>query len=185
MINTSDKQTAILEALDQNASISQREIARRTGLSLGTTNMLLHQLVQSGCLKMVIETERKFQYVLTAKGTLAKFQKAYDNASRTLRDLSLIQKTIQVEILKEYTHGTRMVTIVGSGEIAQLTERAIKGLGLKDLKCERVAKTENAIARTELLLVEEPWMAQDTRCRKWVIAELLGGRLQTNLEAIG
>ncbi len=62
----------ILRELEANPGISQRELARRLGISLGKTNYVLRALLKKGLIKLKrfhdSPNKRAYLYVLTPEG---------------------------------------------------------------------------------------------------------------------
>ena len=92
MPHNSEECLELLHLIGQNSSISQRELAIKSGLSLGKVNYCLKALINVGYLKMqnFKNSDRKFNYVyiitpkgfvektLIAKNFLIKKQQEYD-----------------------------------------------------------------------------------------------------------
>ena len=97
----------ILRLIEQNPAISQREIARELGISLGKANFCLNALIEKGVLKantfLNSRNKRAYSYVFTPGGIEEK-------ARITLRFLK--RKMAEYETLQT--------------EIAELTEQARK-----------------------------------------------------------
>jgi len=70
-----DNEIKLLEVIYENPQMTQREIARKTGLSLGFVNLLLKKFVQKGLVKLEKLNKRTFRYVLTPKGFKEKAKK--------------------------------------------------------------------------------------------------------------
>ena len=62
----------LLKTLENNPSLSQRDLAKRLGISLGKVNFCLNALVEKGCLKVNnfrnSENKLAYAYVLTPRG---------------------------------------------------------------------------------------------------------------------
>ena len=104
----------ILRLIEQNPAISQREIARELGISLGKANFCLNALIEKGVLKantfLNSRNKRAYAYVFTPSGIEEK-------AKITLRFLK--RKMEEYEELQS--------------EIAELSEQA-KKLGAEDAR---------------------------------------------------
>src|SRR3970282_1628357 len=78
----------ILRLIEQNPAISQREIARELGISLGKANFCLNALIEKGVLKantfLNSRNKRPYAYVFTPSGIEEK-------AKITLRFLKVIR----------------------------------------------------------------------------------------------
>ncbi len=65
---SSTKSLEVLKLLAETSDLSQRDIALRSGASLGMVNLVLRRLVRTGYIKIVNMDRRKVRYILTAKG---------------------------------------------------------------------------------------------------------------------
>jgi len=106
-ILTDESRYRILRLIERNPAISQRELARELGISLGKVNFCLNALIEKGVLKansfLNSRNKRAYAYVLTPRGIEEK-------ARVTLRFLKW--KVGEYEALQK--------------EIAELTEQARK-----------------------------------------------------------
>ncbi len=63
----------LLKTLENNPSLSQRDLAKRLGISLGKVNFCLNALVEKGCLKVNnfrnSNNKLGYAYVLTPRGS--------------------------------------------------------------------------------------------------------------------
>ena len=58
----------VLSHLHENESTTQRHISKRTGLSLGSVNLLLKKMVRKGLVKIERLNKRTVRYILTPRG---------------------------------------------------------------------------------------------------------------------
>jgi EPS-associated MarR family transcriptional regulator len=62
----------LLKTLENNPSLSQRDLAKRLGISLGKVNFCLNALVEKGCLKVNnfrnSDNKLAYAYLLTPRG---------------------------------------------------------------------------------------------------------------------
>ena len=104
---TDEARYRILRLIEQNPAISQRELAREMGISLGKVNFCLNALIGKGVIKansfLNSRNKRAYAYYLTPRGIEEK-------ARVTLRFLK--RKVSEYESLQK--------------EIAELTEQAKK-----------------------------------------------------------
>ena len=61
-----DVEVLILEELEKNPDVTQRDLSEKTGLSLGMVNLLLKKFVKKGFVKLEKLNSRSFRYILTA-----------------------------------------------------------------------------------------------------------------------
>jgi EPS-associated MarR family transcriptional regulator len=71
-----DRDTALLRALAEHPELSQRDLARRTGASLGAVNYCLRALAEKGLVKArnfrAADNKLRYAYLLTPQGIEAK-----------------------------------------------------------------------------------------------------------------
>ena len=89
----------LLKILSAKSNLTQREMARRMGISLGKVNYCLSELAKKGFLKVnrFKESGRKIQYMylLTPKGMEEKARITLDFLRRKVREYEEIKKQIR------------------------------------------------------------------------------------------
>lgn len=116
----------ILEVVAKDPDVSQRQIARETGLSLGQVNLLMKKFVAKGLVKIEGQTAKSVQYHLTPQGLSA----LADKTLRYIRDsYATVQKTTEqiIRLGLEYRQSGYDIYVVGNNdEIARITALALK-----------------------------------------------------------
>lgn len=89
-------QLRILQAFQENPDLTQRELAKKMGMSLGKTNFLIDALMVKGAIKMENFRRsdsklKKIAYVLTPHGLSERLQ---------LTQAYLVRKKVEYEALK-------------------------------------------------------------------------------------
>ena len=128
-----EKEFKVIDEVRRGSIITQREISQRTGFSLGLTNVLLKNLIKKGYIKITKPDRRSLQYFLTPRGMAEVANRTYQYFFRTIHSLGEIRTKIQNLLLKEYNKGRRKFIILGDGELAEITEIALRNLGKKDI----------------------------------------------------
>lgn len=129
-----EKEFAIISELSSNLSSNQRAVAKKLGISLGLTNLIIKRLVKMGYIKIKQLNRRQIQYVLTPRGFSEKAKKSYYYTLRTINTLTLIREKIQNLAIAKYKTGIRNFMVVGDNELADLTEMSLKKLPFSDVK---------------------------------------------------
>ncbi len=73
-----DKTLRIFMTIEDVPDISQRQLAKRTGFSLGTVNGILQKLIDSGEIASKMVTPNHYIYELTDIGRIHKAKLVYD-----------------------------------------------------------------------------------------------------------
>lgn len=71
-----DARLRVLHLLEENAEMSQRELAEAVGISVGGVHYVLSALIEKGLVKIgnftAAKDKRRYAYILTPKGMAAK-----------------------------------------------------------------------------------------------------------------
>jgi DNA-binding MarR family transcriptional regulator len=132
-----DKEFAVIREISNNHRPTQRHIAKKVGISLGLTNLIIKRLIKKGYLKIKTVPPRTIEYMLTPKGFTEKAKKSYHFTLRTINLIKTIKENIQKIIEEEYKKGAREFTISGNGELTTIAQIAFETLELKDIKLSR------------------------------------------------
>ncbi len=92
-------QLKLLKELSENANLSQRDLSRRLGLSLGKVNYVLNALLNKGLIKtMRFKNSRNksaYMYILTPKGMKGKVELTYEFLKVKINEYDLLKKEIE------------------------------------------------------------------------------------------
>ncbi len=121
-----------LRELARDGSLSQRELSRKMGLSLGRVNYVVNALLKKGYIKARrfknSKNKSAYMYVLTPKGMSTKFTQTYgflqrklDEFERLKKEIETLRRETQINPPKEATPGlqSRVPNVVpdkGEGE---------------------------------------------------------------------
>ena len=70
--DVSYKELRLLEEIEQDPELSQRQLSRRMGVALGVGNLLLKNLAKKGYIKVTHLSWKRWIYVITPKGMTRK-----------------------------------------------------------------------------------------------------------------
>jgi len=89
----------VLRLLESNPDISQRDLAREVGVSLGKINYCLHALIEKGLVKARNFKNSKnkiaYTYYLTPRGVAEKARMTYHFLSLKLREIEELRREIE------------------------------------------------------------------------------------------
>jgi DNA-binding MarR family transcriptional regulator len=130
-----ERDLAILSAIDEGRSLSQRALADRLGVALGLTNLLLKRLAKKGYIKIVEfptkpAARKRLQYLLTPQGIAEKSRLTYEHMTYSLLLYRRARQTLR-ESLRDLPSGIKRVALCGTGEPAELAYLSLKEFGLE------------------------------------------------------
>lgn len=117
-----DKEHRLLDVLSRDGGLSQRQVAKETGLSLGMVNLILGRLVKTGAIKVVNLNGRTARYLLTPAGVAEKTRRAYEYLHRTVETFRDLRSRVDELIGEMHARGVREFIIHGEGEVADIAE---------------------------------------------------------------
>jgi DNA-binding MarR family transcriptional regulator len=115
----------VLEIIARYSSVSQRDLAAHSGLSLGMVNLVLKRLVTTGYIQIQNLEKRKMRYFLTPAGLAAKYRRAHEYLTRTIRVYETYRLGISKIINEQVARGHRKFVIYGEGDIVDLVKVVI------------------------------------------------------------
>ncbi len=121
MPNLKDKESLLLDFISKKSSISQRELARKTGISLGLINVILKRLIKAGYLRASQLNKRKLEYLLTPQGFIETAKKTYDYTINTIRSYKMLEANLSKLLKDLHRSGYDYFSIHGDGELRDLT----------------------------------------------------------------
>ncbi|HEX9062078.1 MAG TPA: winged helix-turn-helix transcriptional regulator [Clostridia bacterium] len=145
-----ENELQILSGIQENSSITQRDLAQRTGLSLGNVNILIKKLAKKGLVKIERLNAKTIKYILTPQGIKEKASATYNYIVYSYRYIEAINSKID-EFTKFFTTEDLNSTIVLFGnedEVCQI---------LKDklTKLEMYFKIFSSIERLKIALLNK------------------------------
>ena len=101
-MHKSDTEYIILKILKDNPKMTQRQLSKELGLSLGRTNYVIHALIDKGWMKLSnfkrSDNKLGYLYLLTPEGVTEKSILAQNFLSRKLKEYNRLKE--EIEILK-------------------------------------------------------------------------------------
>lgn len=89
----------LLKTLEDNPGLSQRDLAKRLGISLGKVNFCLNALIEKGCLKVNnfrnSDNKLAYAYLLTPKGVEQKARMTVEFLQMKVREYERLRAEIE------------------------------------------------------------------------------------------
>jgi DNA-binding MarR family transcriptional regulator len=120
----------ILAELETDTAVSQRTLARRLGIALGLTNLIVRKLVRRGWVRMIHVKPNRVRYLITPTGLAEKARMTRDYLAHTIRFYADARSRI-VARLDELSESwprdesgngdsAKRIAFYGSGEVAEI-----------------------------------------------------------------
>ncbi len=164
-----DNEILILEELEKNSNITQRDLSEKTGLSLGMVNILLKKFIKKGFVKLERLNSKSFRYILTPEGFKEKSKKTIEYMKIYYRRTLLIKQNIE-RITQRYGRNRTYVLFGKDKEMKEIIEGILKELRVKYI-------TENDVEKIESTNVVLYWNIEDKEKLEGLKYEFLMGRM--------
>ena len=134
----------LLAAIEADQHQSQRSLARRLGIALGLTNLLLRRFVRKGWVRMIHIRPNRVRYLLTPTGIAEKTRMSRDSLQYSVRFYADARNRIREQFVQIDSNGNsdggrasgeRRIVFLGAGEVAEigyvcLQETALQLIGV-------------------------------------------------------
>jgi DNA-binding MarR family transcriptional regulator len=121
----------VLEALAEDACITQRSLSLRLGIALGLTNLYLKRLVRKGWVRCVNIRSNRIRYLLTPKGIAQKTRLTYEFMEYSLQLYRRVRTHLRERLQALDGRASMRVAIYGTGEAAELAYLCLREMGLE------------------------------------------------------
>ena len=129
--NEASRELAVLQEVSRGTEMTQRELAKRVGLSLGVTNLLLQSLMRKGYLRMRRADWRRWLYALTPSGMARKLSLTTNYVSRFLDEYRRVRAYLSEQLDPLFLDGR--VAVYGSGDIVGVVHLVLNEIGVRDV----------------------------------------------------
>jgi DNA-binding MarR family transcriptional regulator len=120
-----------LEAIADDAQITQRSLAAKLGMALGLTNIYLKRLVRKGYVKCVNVQSNRLRYLLTPTGIAEKTRLTYEFMEYSLFLYGQVRQHLRRVLRSAVQENRKRIAIHGTGEAAELAYLSVAELGLE------------------------------------------------------
>jgi DNA-binding MarR family transcriptional regulator len=152
----------VLEEIEKNPKVSQRDLAKKLGVALGIVNSLIHTLVRKGMIKIRGENNRTLTYHLTHRGVLHKSRLALEWTKNTISFYLQARRKIAAKLKALAKEDIKTVVFYGTDELAEIalivaSEADLKVIGLighKDTNRKEILKFP--VGSAEEMLKQKP-----------------------------
>ena len=121
----------LLEEIEQNPRISQRELSNKFGIALGVTNACIKRMARRGLIRLKGFPPRRIAYYLTPKGFAEKSKLMFHFFSYNIQHYAEMKKLILKKLLEMQQSGVRRVAFLGVSDEMEIAYITIQGSHMK------------------------------------------------------
>ena len=121
----------LLEELEKNPIVSQRDLSHKFGIALGVTNACLKRMARKGLIRIRGLNHRKIGYYLTPKGFAERTKLSLHLISYIVQHYSELKKIISQKLLEMQGEGLQRIVFYGVSEEMEVAYITLQGANLK------------------------------------------------------
>ena len=121
----------LLEELERNPIISQRELSHKFGIALGVTNACIKRMVRKGWVRIRGFDHRRIGYYLTPKGFVEKSRLTFHLVSEIVQHYSELKQVIGERLLEIQRDGMKRIVFYGVSDEMEVAYITLQGVALK------------------------------------------------------
>ena len=129
--NLDNRELAILEKIENNGHLTQRDLSKEVGIALGLVNHLLKKMVRKGWIKIKNIDAKKIRYLITPEGAREKSSLLYKRVESTIHFYLEAKRVIKEKVMHLKGEGVESVSIYGINHISEVLFIVLKELGLE------------------------------------------------------
>lgn len=121
----------LLQELEKNPIISQRDLSHKFGIALGVTNACLKRMARRGWIRMMNQDHRKIGYFLTPMGFSEKTKLTFHLISWTVQHYAALKGIIGGRLLEMQNKGVERIVFYGVSDEMEIAYITLQGLNLE------------------------------------------------------
>jgi len=125
------RELEILERLENNGHLTQRDLSKEVGIALGLVNHLLKKMVNKGWIKIKNIDAKKIRYLITPEGAREKSSLLYKRVESTIHFYLEAKRVIKDKVIHLKNEGIENVSIYGVNHISEVLFIVLKELDLE------------------------------------------------------
>ena len=121
----------LLQELEKNPIVSQRDLSHKFGIALGVTNACLKRMARRGWIRIMNLDHRRIGYYLTPKGLAEKTKLTLRLVSWTMQHYSTLKDIIGERLLEMQNKGVERIVFYGVSDEMEIAYVTLQGSNLK------------------------------------------------------
>jgi hypothetical protein len=121
----------LLQELEKNPTVSQRELSHKFGIALGVTNACLKRMARRGWIRITGMNQRQISYYLTPSGIAEKSKLAFRLITWTVQHYSALKRSIERTLLEMQNAGVKRLAFYGVSDEMEVAYITLQGVNLK------------------------------------------------------
>ena len=125
------RELSLLQELEKNPIVSQRELSNKFGIALGVTNACIKRMAKRGLIRLKGLPPRRIAYYLTPKGFAEKSKLMLHFFSYNIQHYAEMKKMISKKLLEMQEDGIRRIAFYGVSDEMEIAYITLQGSEMK------------------------------------------------------
>ena len=121
----------LLEEIEKNPKVSQRELSNKFGIALGVTNACIKRMARRGLIRLKGFPPRRIAYYITPKGFVEKANLTLRFFSYNIRHYAEMKKQISKKLLEMQNSGVKRIAFYGVSDEMEVAYITLQGLNME------------------------------------------------------
>ena len=121
----------LFNTVESSPEISQRQLARELGVSLGLTNTYFQRVLKKGWVRALQVKPRRWLYFLTPQGALEKSRLSVSYLHRTLESFRELKSKCDEHLLILSNKGVRGIHLCGESDLIEVLSFCFSGFDIE------------------------------------------------------
>ena len=124
------RELQLLEEISARSQVTQRGLAKKMGVALGLTNLLLYRLGKKGYVKVINLQRNRLSYLITPQGLAEKSRLTCEYLEYSLQFYRQIRRFLTESLTPLAQAGCRDILLYGTGEVAEIAYLTMQEMDL-------------------------------------------------------
>lgn len=120
-----DSKYQIMSEIAENENISQRELSKKLGISLGSVNVLINKMIKEGLIKIEQVSQKQVLYMLTPVGMMEKAKKTVSYLKVHYRAIYETKEKIKVLLNNLKEDYDEIFILISEDEMGEIIKVAV------------------------------------------------------------
>jgi len=127
------RELQILEEMEFDPRISQRNLSQKLGIALGLANLLIKSMVQKGYIKASKLSWKRWVYIVTPTGFTRKIQLTFAYIDRFFDQYKNVREILKNQLDNLNLNSESRIALLGNKEFSELAYICLRDMGITEI----------------------------------------------------
>lgn len=128
-----EKVDLVLNIIEKNDRITQRELAKQTSLSLGSINIILKKCLKKGLIMIEKVNRNNIRYVLTPAGFVEKAELTYNFVQSAIKSVLTLSQNLDTILNSEQANNKQIIFLGTNDDVTSVLKQLVSQVELTNV----------------------------------------------------